>query len=95
MVDIPVTIAILPDHDGITAVPVVTLPDDFTIAVAVPITVAGSDRHAGRSDTHSNFSRTSRHRTTNSGRCDGYYCKTLDHCLFLGCELSENQFPLT
>jgi hypothetical protein len=82
MVHIPVVVALL-DHDGIVAVPMVTIPDHVTITIAIPITVAGSDGNAGRTDTYANFFRASRHGTANSGYCDGYYCKTLDHWLLL------------
>jgi hypothetical protein len=82
MVDIPVAVA-LPDHDGVAAIAVVTLPDNITIAISVTITVAGSDGHADRTDTYANFFRTGRHGDANSGHRDGYYCKTFDHCVFL------------
>jgi hypothetical protein len=91
MVDIPVAIA-FPDHDGVVAIAMVTLPDNFTIAIA--IAMDGSDCHARRTDTYADFFRTSRHGDANSGHGDSYYCKTLDHCLLLSCELSEGQFLL-
>jgi hypothetical protein len=82
MVEIAVAIVPLPDHDGIVAIPAV--PDNFTIAIAIAVTVAGSDGDAARADTDPNFFRTSRNCTANSGYCDGYYCKTPDHRMLLG-----------
>ena len=78
MVDIPVAVMTLLDHDGIAAIPVVTLPHNFTIAIAIAI-MAGSDRDAARTHTNPNLFRTSRHCTAYPGHCDGYYCKTPDH----------------
>jgi hypothetical protein len=84
VVEIAVAIVTLPDHDGIVAIPVVALPDNFPIAIPISIPiVAGSDGHAARTDTDPNFFRTSRHRTANSGHCDGYYCKTPYHRMLL------------
>jgi hypothetical protein len=80
MVDIPVVIALL-DHDGVVTIAMVTLPDNFTIAIT--IAMAGSDGHASRADTYANFVRPGRHGDANSGHGDSYYCKTLDHCLLL------------
>jgi hypothetical protein len=80
VVEIAVAIVTLPDHDGIVAIPVVALPDNFPIAIPI---MAGSDGHAARTDTDPNLFRTSRHRTANSGHCDGYYCKTPDHRMLL------------
>jgi hypothetical protein len=77
MVHIPIMIAFL-DHDGVV-IPVVTLPDNVTIVIPIGVTMTGSDGHADRANTDSDFFRTSRHRNANCGRCDGYYCKTLDH----------------
>jgi hypothetical protein len=74
-----------PDHDGIVAIPAVTLPDNFTIAIAISIPImAGSDGHAARTDTDPNLFRASRHCDANSGHRDGYYCKTPDHRMLLG-----------
>jgi hypothetical protein len=84
MVEIAVAIVTLPDHDGIVAIPAVAIPDNFTIAIAIAVTVAGSDGDAARADTDPNFFRTSRNCTANSGHCDGYYCKTPDHRMLLG-----------
>jgi hypothetical protein len=88
-------IATLLDHHGI-AIPVVTLPDHFSIAIPVTVTTGGSDGHAARADTDTEFFRAGRHCTANSGHCDGYYCKTPDHRMLLCCvyELSESQFAL-
>jgi hypothetical protein len=82
VIDIPVAVT-LPDHDAVVAIPVVTLPDNVTIAIAVTITVTGSDGHADRTDTDSNFFGTSWHRKGYSSyRYRGYY-KTLDHRMLL------------
>jgi hypothetical protein len=84
VVDIPVAVMTLLDHDGIVAIPVVALPDNFTVAIPITITiVAGSDRDAARTHTNSNLFRTSRHSTAYPGHCDGYYCKTPDHRMLL------------
>jgi hypothetical protein len=81
VIDIPVAVT-LPDHDGVVAIPVVTLPDNVTIAIAITI-VTGSDGDANRTDAYSNFFRTSRHRKGYSGyRYRGHY-KTLDHRMLL------------
>jgi hypothetical protein len=80
MVDIAVAIALL-DHDGFVTIVMVTLPDNFTIAIAIAMN--GSDGHASRADTYANFVRSGRHGDANSGHGDSYYCKTLDHCLLL------------
>jgi hypothetical protein len=77
VVHIPITIASL-DHDTV-AIPVVTLADNVTIAIPIAVTMTVSDGDADRADTDSDFFRTSRHRDANCGRCDSYYCKTLDH----------------
>src|ERR1700732_3818408 len=53
---IPVAISILPDHD-IVAIPVVTLPDHFSIAIPITVTTDGSNGHAARADTNSEFFR--------------------------------------
>jgi hypothetical protein len=84
VVDIPVVIATPLDHDGIVAIPVVALPDNFTITIAIAIPImAGSDRHAARTHTNPNLFRTSRHCTAYPGHSDGYYCKTPDHRMLL------------
>jgi len=80
VVHIPVAVMTLLNHDGIAAIPVVALPDNFTIAIAIAIPImAGSDRDAARTHTNPNLFRTSRHCTAYPGHCDGYYCKTPDH----------------
>jgi hypothetical protein len=71
MVDVAVAIALL-DHDGVV-VPVVTLPNDVTVAIPIGIAMAGSDGHADRTDAHSYFFRTSRHRKRYSGYRYGSY----------------------
>jgi hypothetical protein len=81
MVDVPVAIAFL-DHDGVVTIAMVTLPDNFTIAIT--IAMAGSHGHAARADTYANFARAGRHGNANCRRRDSYYCKTLDHCMLLG-----------
>jgi hypothetical protein len=63
---------LLYDH-GI-AIPVVALADHVAIAIPITVTAGGSDGHAVRTHTYSNFFRTGRHCTANSGRRDGYYC---------------------
>jgi hypothetical protein len=80
MVHIPVAVALL-DHNSIVAIPVVTIPDHVAIAIAIPIAMAGSDGNADRADADANFFRASRHGDANSGCCNGYDCKMLDHCL--------------
>jgi hypothetical protein len=85
---IPIAISILPDHNGIAAIPVVTLPDNFAVAVPITITMAVSDGHADRADANSDFFRASRHRDTNCSRRDGHYYKTF-HLRSSVCELSE------
>jgi hypothetical protein len=84
VVAIVIAVAILPDHHGI-AIPVVALPDHFSIAIPITVTVAAdrSNGHTARTDTDANLVRTGRHRTANSGHCDGYYRKTPDHRLLL------------
>ena len=69
---VAITIATLLDHHGI-AIAMVALADHFSIAIPIPVTTDGSDGHAARTDTNSNFFRTGRHCTANSGRRDGYY----------------------
>jgi hypothetical protein len=81
-IEIAVAVA-LPDHDGVVAIPVVTLPDNFTIAIPIPIAVTGSDGHADRTDANSNFFRASRHREGYSGNSNGSHYKTLDHVMLL------------
>jgi hypothetical protein len=81
-VDVPVAITLL-DHDGVVTIAMVTLPDDFTIAIAITIAMAGSHGHADRADTYANFARAGRHGDANCGRRDSHYCKTLDHCMLL------------
>jgi hypothetical protein len=80
MVDIAVMIAML-DDDGI--VMVIALADDFTITIAIPVTVAFADGHADRTDANTDFFRTGRHGDTNSSHGNGYYCKTFDHRVLL------------
>jgi hypothetical protein len=81
MVDIAIMIALL-DHNGIVTIMVVAFPDDFTIAVTIPV-MAGPDGHADRTHTDADFFRTGRHGETDSGGSHGNYCKTLDHRLLL------------
>jgi len=84
VIHIPVAIATLPDPDSVVTIPVVTLPDNITVAIAIAITVmAGSDGYASRTDTHADFFRASRHGDANSDRCDSDHCKTLDHFVLL------------
>ena len=84
MIDIPVAIATTPDHDSVVTIPVVTLPDNFTVAVAVAIAImAGSDGDAGRTDAHTDIFGASRHGDANSDRCNSDHCKTLDHFVLL------------
>jgi hypothetical protein len=82
MIEVAIPIALL-DHDGIVAIVVVALPDHFTIAVAIVVTMAGTDRHADRTHTDSHIFRTGRHGKANSSHGNGYYCKTLDHRVLL------------
>jgi hypothetical protein len=82
VVHIPVVVTLL-DHDGVVVIPVVTIADDVTIAIAITITVAGSDGHADRTDADANFFRTGRHRKGYSGHCYRSYYKML-HRMFLG-----------
>jgi hypothetical protein len=84
VIHIPVAIATPPDHDSVVTIPVVTLSDNITVAVAIAIAVmAGSDGYAGRTDAHTDFFRASRHGDANSDRCDSDHCKTLDHFVLL------------
>jgi hypothetical protein len=78
---IPVAIAILPDHDGIVAIPVVTLTNNLAVAVPITIIMAVSDGHADRTDTNSDFFSASRHRDANCSRRDGHHYKTFHHSL--------------
>jgi hypothetical protein len=67
-------IAALLDYHGI-AITMITLADHVSIAVPITVMITnGSDGHAARTHTYSNFFRTGRHCTANSGHCDGYYC---------------------
>jgi ABC-type transport system involved in Fe-S cluster assembly fused permease/ATPase subunit len=79
VVHIPVVIVTLLDHNGIVAIAVVTVADYITVAIAISIAMARSNGHADRANTDSNFIRTGRHRESDSGCCDGYYCQTIDH----------------
>jgi hypothetical protein len=78
---IAVVIAILPDHDGIVAIPVVALPDHFSIAIPITVATDGSDGHAAWTHANSNFFRASRHCDANSSRRDGHHYKTPHHSL--------------
>jgi hypothetical protein len=84
VIHIPVVVALL-DHDGVIVIPVVTIADDFTVAVAIAITitVAGTDRHADRTDAYANFFRTCRHRKGYSSYCYRSHYKMF-HRMFLG-----------
>jgi hypothetical protein len=77
---VTIMIATLLDHHGI-AIPVVTLPDHFSIAIPITVTTDGSDGHAARADTNSEFFRASRHCDTNRSRGDGHHNKTFHHSL--------------
>jgi hypothetical protein len=80
---VTIMIATLPDHNGFVTIP--ALADHFAIAmIPVAVTTDGSDGHTARTNTYANFFRTSRHCDANSGRCDGKYCQTPDHCMLLG-----------
>jgi hypothetical protein len=70
------------DHNGFVTIPV--LADHFPIAM-IPVTVTTDcpDGDTARTDTYANFFRASRHCDANSGRCDGKYCQTPDHCMLL------------
>jgi hypothetical protein len=82
VIDIPVVVTLL-DHDGVVAIPVVTVPDNVTIAIPITIAVTGSDSHADRTNAYSNFFRTSRHRKGYSSYRYRGYDKTLDHRILL------------
>jgi len=82
VIHIPVAVT-LPDHDGVVAIPVVTLPDNVPIPIPITITVTGSDGHADRTDAYSNFFRTSRHRKGYSSYRYRNHYKTLDHRMLL------------
>jgi hypothetical protein len=82
VIHIPVVIALL-DHHGVVVITVVTIADDFTVAIAIAITVAGTDRHAYRTDAYSNFFRTCRHRKGYSSYCYRSQYKMF-HRMFLG-----------
>jgi hypothetical protein len=82
VIHIPVAIATPSDHDGVVTIPVVTLPDNITVAVAIAIT-ASSDGYAARTDTHTDIFRAGGHGNANSDRCDSDHCKTLDHFVLL------------
>jgi hypothetical protein len=93
VIDIPVVVTLL-DHDSIVTIPVVTLANNFTIAIPIPI-VTGSDGYADRTDTDSNFFRTGRHRKGYSGNSNRSHYKTLDHCHApLRCELPTANAPM-
>jgi hypothetical protein len=95
VIHIPVAIATLLDHDGLVTIPVVALPDNIMIAIAIPI-MHGSDGYTGRADTHTNLFRASRHCDANSDRCDSDHCKTLEHDVLLKSvnQLSQGQSRL-
>jgi hypothetical protein len=84
VIHIPVAVA-LPDHHGVIVIPVVTIADDFTVAIAITITIAvtGTDRHAYRTGAYSNFFRTCRHRKGYSSYCYRSHYKMF-HRMFLG-----------
>jgi hypothetical protein len=82
VIHIPVVVALL-DHHGVIVIPVVTIADDFTVAIAITITVAGTDRHADRTDAYANFFRTCRNRKGYSSYCYRSHYKMF-HRMFLG-----------
>jgi hypothetical protein len=83
VVHIPVVFVTLLDHNGVVMIPVVTVADYVMVVIAIGIAMTGSDGHADRTDTDSDFIRTSRHCEADSSHRDGYYCKTPDHRVLL------------
>jgi hypothetical protein len=82
VIDIPLTVTVL-DHDGVVMVPVVTIADDFAIAIPPTVGMSGSDGHADRPDAYADFFRTCRHRKGYSGHCYRSHYKMF-HRMFLG-----------
>src|SRR5476649_307134 len=82
VIDIPVAVASL-DHDGVVTIPVITLADNVAIAIAITITMSGSDGHADRPNTDANFFRTSGDRKRYCSHGYRSHYKTLDHRMFL------------
>jgi hypothetical protein len=84
VIHIPVAVALL-DYNGVVVIPVITIADDFTVAITITIaiTVAGTDRHADRTDAYSNFIRTCRHRKGYSSYGYRSHYKMF-HRMFLG-----------
>jgi hypothetical protein len=60
MVNISVVIALLND-DGFVAIPMITVSDDFTVAVPVTISVTLTNRYASTANTNSDLFSPSRH----------------------------------
>ncbi len=81
-VEVPIVVAASADDNGVIPIPAVTLADNFTVTIAISI-MAGSNRHAVRTDANTNFFRASRHCDGNPGHRDSCYCKTFDHRMLL------------
>jgi hypothetical protein len=84
------------DHDSLVAIPVFTLADHFTVAIAIAMTGANGHTDARGTDTntHANVLRTGRHRNGYPSHRDGGHYKSLDHRTFLSMNLSEGQLAL-
>jgi hypothetical protein len=72
MVNISIVIALFND-DGFVVVLMITVADDFTIAVPVTISVTLTNRYASAANTNSHFFRSSRHWAANSSYGGDHY----------------------
>jgi hypothetical protein len=72
VVTIPVAIAVLPDNDGLVAIPTIAVTVVFAIAVPIPF-VDRTHRDAAGTDADPNLFRAGRYRDTNSSSRNGYH----------------------
>jgi hypothetical protein len=66
MVNISVVIALVNDDGFVVTVPMITVADDVTVAVPVPISVTLTNRYASTANTNAHLFRSSRHCAENS-----------------------------
>ena len=71
------------DYHCLVSIPVLTLPDHFTVMVAIAMAGANGHTDATRTNADPDVLRTGRHRRGNSRHRDGSHHKSLDHRMFL------------
>ncbi len=78
MVAVSVVITVLPDDNCLITIPAVPIAEVLTIAIAIAMSF--TNRHAGRTNTNSDFVRSGRNCATNTHDRGDCYCVSY-HCV--------------